>query len=243
MAEIIPANSIQLDPVQPLKDEIIPAGSIELDKPPDLPWLKTPEPVMLSQPEPLPFDFDTPINNHVESTGGNVNQAKKDIAASLYEGFVQPWEKAGYTAAASFNRGMAVFSTHLDIMGEYLGKKTGAEDAGFKKGGAFENAAKTYNTNTDYWQKRANDSGTDFLPELFGEALGGAVPGIAEYILNIPYAGLLGAANTEQQTEKGRGELENALVEAGKRGTLGLVFNQLVQFNKYLSAPMMGVIF
>lgn len=204
---------------------------------PEIPaWIKPFN--MMDQPEPMPYDFDTAINKHVEAAGGDVNKTKKDFTESMYEGFVQPWEKMGYTAAASFNRGMAVFSTHLDLIGEYLGGKTGAS-----KGGAFESAAKTYNENTEYWQKRANEAGAAFIPELFGEALGGAVPGIAEFVLNIPYAGLLGAANTEQQTEKGRSELSNALVEAGKRGTLGIVFNQLSQFKKYLSAPMMGGVF
>lgn len=204
---------------------------------PDVPsWIKPFN--MMDKPEPLPYDFDTAINKYVEANGGDANKSKKDLTESLYEGFVQPWEKVGYTSAASFNRGMAVFSTHLDLISDYLGEKTGTQ-----KGGAFEKAAKTYNDNTEYWQKKADQSGAAFLPELLGEATGGAIPGIAEFILNIPYAGLLGAANKEQQAEKGRSELSNALVEAAKRGSLGLVFHQIAQFKKYLSAPMMGGVF
>lgn len=201
-------------------------------------WKARQAPGMLDQKDPLPYDFNQGIADNAESHGLSVDEARKGFAASLYDYTVGPWAQFGDTAAASLNRGVAVFATHLDMISDYIGEKTGTQ-----AGGIFERAAKTYNDNAEYWQKRADEAGNAFIPELLGEAVGGALPGIDEFLLNIPYAALLGAADDEKQKKTGRGEFTNAMIEAGKRGVLGLVFHQVGQFKKYLSAPVMGGIF
>lgn len=222
MANIIDANSIQLDK-QPA--QVVSAGSIELDK---NPIVRDP-----SKPEPMPFDFDKVLN--VLDIPIEALESTKRGFATMMKPLVQPFENVGYSAAASLNRGTANFATHLDHIANYIEKKTG-----LKKSGTFDDWAKKYNENADYWQKQAHENGATFLQEFFGEITGGAVPGIAEFILNVPYAAALGAAEAD---EKKRGEVAGAIIEGAKRGTLGAVFHAMGPFKQYLRAPMMGGVF
>jgi hypothetical protein len=180
--------------------------------------------------EPIPFDLDGTL-----AMADPENTAHKgDVTAVLYP-FARSFMATGYTTAAALNRGLGMFAAHLDTISDYVSAKTGAQ-----KGGIFEKAAKQYQENTAYWQDRANKVGVSFLEELFGEAIGGAVPGIAEFALDIPYAGALGAA---EASKDGKGEIAGALVESAKRGVLGLVFKAMNPLNQYLRAPAMGTVF
>jgi hypothetical protein len=181
--------------------------------------------------EPIPFDLDGTL---AMADPENTPHRSEDMAAVLWSG-AKPWISTGYTAAASLNRSLGMMATHLDLISDYIARKTGTE-----KGGIFERAATTYQDNAAYWQERASKVGVTFLEELLGEAAGGAVPGVAEFALNIPYAGLLGAAKAEQG---GNSEIAGALTEAAKRGVLGLVFKAMGPLKQYLRAPAMGAVF
>jgi hypothetical protein len=159
---------------------------------------------------------------------------KSDIATAA-NGFVTPFLRQGYTAAAAFNRGMSTFSAHLDAIADFVAGKTGSD-----KGGLFRAAADTYEQNRAYWQKKADELGIGFIDELIGEAVGGAAPGIAEFILNVPYSSLLGAAEAGKQ---GKSELAGALIEGGKRGVLGAIFKSMEGLKTYIKAPAMGTVF
>jgi len=182
--------------------------------------------------EPPPFDLDGKIAEF--DPEGKTNP--RDLASVIMP-FAQPFLSTGYTTAAALNRGMATLSAHFDIMADYASERL---QAGAKKGGLFEKAAKQYNENTEYWQQRSSQVGVSFLEELFGEAVGGAIPGITEFILNIPYSALLGAAQAHKQ---GKSEIAGALVEAAKRGVLGAVFHAMGPMKQYLRAPAMGSVF
>jgi len=182
------------------------------------------------QVEPTPFDLD----GHIGALDP-LNEAQPGAVGEVLYPLVKPWLAVGNTAAAALNKGLAAMATHLDVMADYVAAKTGAS-----KGNLFKDAAKQYQDNVSYWQDRANKVGVSFLEELFGEVVGGAVPGVAEFALNIPYAGLLGAATASQQ---GKSEIAGALTEAAKRGVLGLVFKTMHPLNQYLRAPAMGTVF
>jgi hypothetical protein len=192
------------------------------------------QPAIDLKPEPLPWDIDKYVNDSFVNLDNQGENPSTGMAA-VGQFFAKPWVDMGYSTAAALNRGMAYFSTHLDTISEYIGQKTGTEP-----GGVFKSAAKTYEQNTTYWQQRAKENGISFLPELFGEALGGSVPGIAEFVLNIPYASLLGAA---EANKKDQNEVAGALVEGAKRGVLGLMFRAIEPLKQYLRAPLMGGIF
>jgi len=196
-------------------------------------------PNTVTAPEPVSFNWDKTFDEIKVKDASDVMigetgtpQAVVDV---LHEQFVKPWQAVGFGSAASFNRGMATFSTHLDILADYVEKNTGMQ-----KGGAFKGAAEIFNKNKDYWAKRAEEVGPTFLQELFGEAVGGAVPGVSEFLLNVPYAGLLGAA---EASKDGGNEVGKALTEMAKRGLLGAVFHAMEPLSVYLRTPVFGTVF
>lgn len=214
-------------------------------------------PTPASPPEPPPFDLEKHFKGSdqappetsgldagdvmIGSAGpGKHNSDDLVLSEVLFDNFVKPWLAVGYTAAAALNRGMVHFGNNLDSLAEYIGQKTGTEPSH-----AFAAAAKMYDENREYWQKRANEVGVTFLQELFGEATGGALPGIAEFMLNIPYAAALGAAKGAKKDEAAgsdlpTNEIGSAITEAAKRGILGKVFHAIAPLKRYLQAPVMA---
>lgn len=194
----------------------------------------TPKPVL--EPldmEGIPFDID----RFIEEEGVNLpldQNVKRDFSDTFYP-LVRPFYATPLTAAKAFNRGMSVFSTHLDVLSEYVEELTG-----FKSEGLFEQAARVYEDNAEYWQERADKVGVSFVDELLGEAVGGGIPGVGEFILNVPYFTLLGAA---EASKEGGNEVMGALTEGGKRGLLGLIFRAIHPLKQYLRAPTMGTVF
>lgn len=192
-------------------------------------------------PNPPPFDWSKlessgDASEVLASPGPGIRTVHQGFGEAIHDAFVQPWINVGYTAGESFNRGSAVFAQHLDTVAEYFEKKTGMQ-----RGGFFESAAKEFNKNADYWKKRADEAGVSFLQELVGSAVGGSVPGISEFMLNVPYYGVLGAA--EESKKGGENEVGAALVSMAKRGILGAVFHAMGPLKQYLRAPAMGTVF
>lgn len=174
--------------------------------------------------EPIPFDIDA-----------NIKDRREEVSDVLTP-FVKPFLDVGYSAAAAFNRGIGSFCTHLDVLSEYIETKTA-----FKVSPPiWDDAAKIYDDNAEYWSRKAKENGPDFVNELLGEAIGGAIPGVAEFMLNVPYAGLLGAAEAHKES---RSELMGALVDGGQRRLLGDIFRAINPLKQYLRAPAMGGVF
>lgn len=212
-------------------------------------------PNTVSQPEPQAFDFDKAFDEIRVKDASDVMVGETGtptpVVDVLYEQFVKPWQAIGFGSAAAFNRSMAIFSTHVSEIFEYAiskrdaGLSMAASDISKKVTGSslpevFKGAADIFNANKDYWAKRAEDVGPTFLQELVGEAVGGAVPGITEFLLNVPYAGILGAA---EASKEGGNEVGRALTEMAKRGVLGAVFHVMAPLQNYLRAPMFGTVF
>jgi hypothetical protein len=123
----------------------------------------------------------------------------KDHAALWYP-FVKGFVDTGMGMSEGFNQGMATLFDRLDKVGSFLGRHlTGDENNG--KGGAFREAA-------GYFQNKYKivKSGEGMLPEpvgpvagFVGETVGGAVPGIASFILDKVFAG---PASGQEEIEK-----------------------------------------
>lgn len=196
-------------------------------------------PNTVTAPEPPSFEWDKTFDEIKLKDASDVmvgtTGTPQPIVDTLHEQFVKPWQAVGFSAGESFNRGMAVFSTHLDTLAEYVETKTGMQ-----RGGMFGATAEVFNKNADYWKRRAEEVGPTFLQELVGEAVGGAVPGITEFLLNVPYAGMLGAA---EASKTGENEIGKALTEMAKRGLLGAVFHAMGPLQNYLRAPAFGTVF
>lgn len=186
----------------------------------------------LPKQEPPLFDIDDALSAYAGILPEDVDY-RQEFAELMYP-VVRPFLAQGFEAAAALNRGLGVFSANLDAMAKMVADMTGLES-----GGIFEEAAKIYNGNTEYWMRKAKEHGPGFLDELLGEAVGGMVPGVAEFILNVPYSALTGAARAQQE---GKNPVVGALVEGGKRGLLGAIFHAIGPLRTWLKAPVMGTV-
>ncbi|MFA5153257.1 MAG: LPD38 domain-containing protein [Clostridia bacterium] len=148
---------------------------------------------------------------------------------NILSDIAKPFVVQGEKAAEMFNTSMAGFSDRLDKIATYISDKTGAP-----KGGIFESAAKIYTQNADFWREKAAKNGVNVVDEIVGAAVGGAVPGIGEFMLNTPYAALTGAAEAHAQ---GKSEIVGAVKEGFKRAILGKAF----EAGNQLKQPLAGV--
>jgi len=188
-----------------------------------------------SQQEPISFDMDKHTNDFIsKQPSENGGDLVEGTTSSLFP-IVRPFLSQGYKAAAALNRGLGVFSEHLNAIDQW-----GRERLGLKSSIPWRQIAENYDSYSDYWSKRAEEVGVNFIDELIGEAVGGAIPGIGEFILNVPYAATLGAA---EAYKKGENEIAGALVEGAKRGVLGMIFKIIDPLKQYLRAPIMGTVF
>lgn len=196
--------------------------------------------IMAGAPEPPPASIDQVMTALMPDKFKNDPATYSEEVAKSMNPLVRPFVAQGFNAMSALNRGFAAMVTHLDSISTYLAEKTGAEKAGILGPDALKKVADYYNKDADHWAKRAGEVGISFIDELVSEAMGGAMPGIAEFMLNVPYFTLLGAAEAYR---KGENELAGAFVEGAKRGVLGAMFHSLAPLKKYLQAPLMGGVF
>lgn len=189
--------------------------------------------------EPIPFDIESYINDYNKSQPTEKTADNRNAFASVFGGFTDPFIRQGYVTAAALNRGMAAFSAHLDGISGYIQESTGLE-----KGGLFEEAAKIYEDNAGYWQKRAEEVGAGFIDEIIGEAAGGLVPGVTQFTLDVA-SGLTFSYmdGAYQGYKKGESPFEKGMVEAARTGILAGLFKMTSPLKQYLRAPTMGTIF
>jgi len=189
--------------------------------------------------DPAPFDIDGYVDNWNYTNPIEVQADRRNSFANVMHKISRPFLAQGYNGAAALNRGLAGFSSHLDSIADFIGISTGSE-----KGGVFEEAAKVYEKNADWWRKRADEVGISFLDEMVSEAVGGFVPGVTQFSLDVasgftfPYmAGAAEAAKREESPFMG------GILEAAKTGTLSALFRTMAPLKKYLQAPTMGTVF
>ena len=77
--------------------------------------------------EPEPFNYDGVVEGYNFSYRDPGDPTiKEDVSRATYH-LAKPFLGLGYTAASAFNRGMSTFSTHLDLLGDYINEKSGAK--------------------------------------------------------------------------------------------------------------------
>ena len=190
-------------------------------------------------PDPIPFDIDGYFNEwNISQPREKMGENKTNFTKVMYS-FTKPFLAQGYNSMAALNRGTAGFYAHLDSITDFV------EASGFgKKEGLFENLAKISAEKADYWKQRAEKVGIGFLDELISEAVGGFVPGVTKFSMDVasgftfPY--MAGAA---EAAKRGEQPFAAGIVEAAKTGVLYGVFRMMVPLKKYLQAPTMGTIF
>jgi hypothetical protein len=132
------------------------------------------------------------------------------------ESVVKPFIVQSEKAAEAFNSGVAGFSQRLDAIAQYASDKLG-----IPKIDIFKKAAEVYLNNAEFWHEKAAKNGVGIIDEIVGSAVGGAIPGIAEFIAGVPYSVITGAAEAHKE---GKSEIIGAVNEGLKRAVLGKLF-------------------
>ncbi len=190
-------------------------------------------------PDPSPFDIDSFFNEWNASQPIEKMAEKKDAFTNVMHSFTRPFIAQGYNTLAALNRGSASFYAHLDSIVEFI------ELSGMgKKEGLFEKMAQISAEKADYWRERAEKVGINFFDELVSEAVGGFVPGVTQFSMDVasgytfPYMG-----GATEAYKKGESPFIGGILEAAKTATLAGLFKMMGPLKKYLQAPIMGTIF
>ena len=136
-------------------------------------------------------------------------------------------------AAQSLNEGLAGFSAQLDLIAGYISSVTGLE-----QGGAFEVASQYFQENADYWESKVRDA--SLIDETIGEFIGGALPGMATFMLNVPFAALEGAAGAQKE---GASQAIGAAKGAAHRFLMGKILHAANVLSKPLRTSVLAGVF
>lgn len=170
--------------------------------------------------------LDTPLQT---------NEKKDGLISNMFG----PYGRIGARAASSFNMGMANFSHNIDTVTSFIrsgilslepewlktrtekGKKI--RERIFKStfdDDIYKKAEKTYLENSLAWDTKTEGMG--LTEEIVGDFLGGAIPGIGEFILNVPYSGAVGFA---EGYKKGglKGGVKEGVARAVDRYAMGAI--------------------
>ncbi len=123
----------------------------------------------------------------------------------------QSFKNVGSKAAEAFNRGTASFMGKLDDIATWI-----SESTGLPKGGVFEAAKKEYEKNADYWNRQSENP--TLTEEIMGEFLGGAIPGMADFLTGTGVSALHGYS---------KDGIKGALKEGAERFLLGQALHSM----------------
>lgn len=206
-------------------------------RPPTIEGLLGPRPTGVV--EPPPFQIDRFIDSVGEERGFPVDATERDGFSTALGHVTRPFLAQGYNAYSALNRGTAHFYDGIDLVGDFIANRTGTE-----KGGLFKKLSEAALARADYWQKRAKEVGMNFLDELVSDAIGGFVPGVGGFALDVASMFTLPAMRGFAKGERtGENPYVLAVLEAAQTKTLHMMFKAMAPLKKYLSAPMMGTIF
>ncbi len=154
----------------------------------------------------------------------------------------RPFKAEAFVALEAWNRGWGQYAQQLEELTQFVNDKIGTSDAfGKNSSGFFQSIADAYNENADFYADKARKNDPTFVDELIGEALGGVIPGVSQFVtFNPALAGAVGAAEAKI---RGESELVGFFMESAKRGVLGAIFQGLAPFEKSIRAPVMAAVF
>jgi hypothetical protein len=177
------------------------------------------EPVEVSKKSGLRL-LDEPIPVFTEEKEGGLGIT--DALSAVVDPFIQ----TGRHAAASLNKGVANFGDNLDKVASLMP----GENKGF-----FKSGADSARENAAYWDEQiATHGGDSITGEIVGGATGGAIPGITEFMMNVPWAAATGYAD---------GGVEGATLGTIKRLIMGGILKSTHGLTPAASVPVNAAIF
>ena len=191
-----------------------------------------------TESDPIPFDVDSYVSSAYRDIPIEEVPTKiGDFAESMRQ-ISRPFFAQGYNSVATLNRGTAAFYSHLDSIADYIEKSSG-----MKSGNLFEDLATIAKNDAERWAKAADEVGITFLDEMVSEAVGGFIPGVTQFALDVgsgytfPY--MAGAA----EAEEGESPFATGMIAAAKTATLDKLFQMMNPLKTYLKAPAFGTVF
>ncbi len=175
---------------------------------------------------PLPLD-ETP---YFGVAGKESLAPVREVAAAVG----QPFVKQGYTVAGSFLKGGGALTKGVTDVGEYVGKPLG-----IPRSEIFDKAAQMWLDKGEELHQIAQQKGADFVDRMVGSAVGGGVPGVAEFMLNVPYYSFKGAI---EAAKAGDSEAWGAITGGAKRYALGKTLHAASTLTKPLAIPATGAV-
>lgn len=191
--------------------------------------------------DPNPYDMDSYLNDYTATTDINKGAERRKAFIDTMYPFAKPFLAQGYTALAAGNRGAAAFFSHLNSIEEYVIAATGTENL---RGTLFDTLEELARKEADHWRGRAEEVGIGFVDEIVGEAVGGFVPGVTQFALDVasgftfPYM-----SGAYEAYEEGESPFVGGMLNAAKTATLDGLFKMMRPLKQYLRAPAFGTVF
>jgi hypothetical protein len=159
---------------------------------------------------------------------------REAIAAAARSSVGKPFVKQYDTIRGSFLKGGAALTRGVTDIGEYVGKPMG-----IPRSEVFDKAAQMWQDKGEELHQLAQEKGADFVDKMVGSAIGGGVPGVAEFMLNVPYYSFKGAI---EAAKRGDNQAWGAIVGGAKRAALGKTLHAAGTLTKPLAIPAMGTV-
>ncbi|UCE83671.1 MAG: hypothetical protein JSV47_03885 [Deltaproteobacteria bacterium] len=136
----------------------------------------------------------------------------------------------GNLAAANVNRSLAAFSDSMDSVADLFeaGLVTSFEFFGLdpslvKKGDVFKVATEELRRGEKYWRDRVQDPG--LIAEILGGFLGGTIPAVGEFMLNVPWYFLKGMGQGYRATGSKAKAVKEGIKQSIHRWMLGHILH------------------
>ncbi len=146
-------------------------------------------------------------------------QGLGQFGATFGKDVLKEFKDVGNLSGAAVNEGLAHFSRNMDSIVEMftqaynmIGEPLGIDP--IERNEVFKAAAEQYEKGGKWWKNRVKDP--SFLAEVMGTLLGGSIPAIGEFLLNVPYFIFLGLS---------RGGVKEGLAMGLERYLLGVILH------------------
>lgn len=188
------------------------------------------------------FPFDRAINDAIKDVHPEQREQQRGHLAQFFVDVARPWKATYYETLSSASRGAYDAYQNFDNLATFISDITG-----MSKGDIWEKGAKASEFYADKYARLAQENGIMFAEELFGDILGGTIPGIVNFMLEVRSGYALsfirGYQGSKNAGENGKDPFINGLIEAAKTGTLSKILKMVQPFNKWVQSTTLGTLF
>jgi len=201
------------------------------------------KPMVQVEPKIPNFPFDQHINEQTKHLDPKQQAETKSAIAETMNTIGDWWMARGYSVADGINRGFAHVADSLQSMAMMASRLDTKGQQPFHERSAkiFENLAKTYESNADFWKARAHKSGITAFDEMLSNAIGAAPGDMAKFTMDVDSFLVIPALEgAEKSIEKKESPLIGGLVQALKTGTFAHIMRMVEPFSSGIKATVLG---